>query len=218
MYPERLNYKSLNSIYLNSNSLQYKKLKIFDKSISEGSPLLDIGSGTGELIKSEINKFDEIYGIDADIKALNLYRTRINNEEKVHIIESDLQNLDTLFSNTKFSYITCLDVLEHIELKKCKLILHNIYNITKDCVLFIFTGPEIFDKIRISMGMSPTHLHSHSSYGWKKLVEEVGFNVLNMDTVEFPLINHYFLRKKLHLFGKFCIYYFKRKSNDIIKI
>jgi ubiquinone/menaquinone biosynthesis C-methylase UbiE len=204
MSPERVNYNSLKSEYLDPESLQYKKLRLVDKYISKGHSFLDIGSGTGELIKLEINKFDEIYGVDADPESLQMCGNNFKNKEHVHIFESNLKNLDILFSDTKFDYITCLDVLEHIELKECEIVLRSIYNITKDSGLFIFSGPGMFEKIRISLGMSPTHLHSHSSYGWKRLIEEAGFKVLSVETVEFPFIDRDFLRKKIHLFGKCC--------------
>lgn len=204
MFPERVNYNSLKSEYLDPESLQYKKLRFVDQYISKGHSLLDIGSGTGELIKLEINKFDEIYGIDADSESLKICRDSFKNKKNVHIFESNLQNLDVLFSDTKFDCVTCLDVLEHIELKECKQVLQSIHHVTKDLGLFIFTGPGVFEKVRISLGMSPTHLHSHSSYGWKKLIEEAGFNILIVETVEFPLINSDFLRKNIHIFGKCC--------------
>lgn len=205
MSPERVNYNSLKSEYLDPESIQYKKLRLVNQYISKGRSLLDIGSGTGEFIKLEINKFDEIYGVDADPESLHICRDNFKNKEHVHIFESNLQGLDILFSDTKFDYITCLDVLEHIELKECKKVLHNIHHITTDLGFFIFTGPGIFEKIRISLGMSPTHLHSHSSYGWKKLIEEAGFEVLNVETVEFPFINNGFFRKNIPLFGKCCL-------------
>jgi ubiquinone/menaquinone biosynthesis C-methylase UbiE len=204
MSPERVNYNSLKSEYLDPESLQYKKLRLVDQYISKGHSLLDIGSGTGEFIKLEINKFDEIYGVDADPESLKICVDSFKNKKHVHIFESNLQGLDVLFSDTKFDYITCLDVLEHIELIECKKVLQNIHHITTDLGFFIFTGPGIFEKIRISLGMSPTHLHSHSSYGWKKLIEEAGFEVLSVETVEFPLFDDDFLRKKIHIFGKCC--------------
>ena len=118
---------------------------------------------------------------------------------------ADLDNLLEVFKNKRFDCITCLDVLEHVEIEKSKKALNDIYILLKDEGTFIFTGPGIFGKIFIFLGLSPTHLHSHSSYGWKKMIERAGFKILTVETVEFPIIHSNFLRKKLHIFGKCCL-------------
>lgn len=205
MQNERVNFEALKREYLDPNNLQYKKLRVVDQYMPKSISLLDIGAGTGEFINLELQKFVEIYGVDIDPESLNICRERFKNQKNVHLFESDLTNLNSIFSNNKFDCVTCLDVLEHIELHECKTVLRNIYNITKDNGLFIFSGPGILEKIRIFIGMSPTHLHSHSSYGWKKLIENSGFEVLSVETVEFPLVNNRILRKNIHLFGKCCI-------------
>lgn len=204
MSPERVNYESLKCEHSDPSSLQYKKLRHVSQYIPRGDSLLDIGAGTGEFIKLEIPKFDEIYGVDIDKESLKILMDRFKTKKNVHIIESDLKNLSIIFSKNKFDCITCMDVLEHIELQECKIVLQHIYEITKDFGLFVFTGPGIFEKIRISMGTSPTHLHSHSSYGWMKLIKEAGFDIRSVETVEFPLINSDFLRKNIHVFGMCC--------------
>lgn len=198
-------YESLLLQYRDPNSLMYKKLRIVDSYINGGETLLDIGMGVGELIELEKQKFKEIYGIDVDEESVNICRKRFENNENIHVIRGNANDLKKLFDNKKFDYITCLDVLEHIEIKECKKVLNDIYDLLKDGGKFIFTGPGIFEKIRIILGRSPMHLHSHSSYGWKRMIEQAGFKVIHIETVEFPIINSDFLRKRLHIFGKCCL-------------
>jgi predicted TPR repeat methyltransferase len=205
MLPERVNYESLKCDYSNPSSLNYKKLRLVDQHVPKGHSLLDIGAGTGEFITLEIPKFDEIYGVDTDKESLKILMERFKTKKNVHIIESDLKNLSMIFSNNKFDCISCLDVLEHIELQECKIVLQYIYEITKNFGFLVCTFPGIFEKIRISIGISPTHLHSHSSYGWMKLIKEVGFDILNVETIEFPLVDNDFLRRNIHIFGKCCM-------------
>jgi ubiquinone/menaquinone biosynthesis C-methylase UbiE len=202
---KRVNFESLKQEYLDPNNLQYKKLIVVDQYIPKSISLLDIGAGTGEFINLESNKFVEIYGVDVDLESLNIYKEISKNENCIHFIESNLTNLNSIFSNNKFDCVICLDVLEHTQLQECLKVLQSIYNITKDNGLFIFTGPGILEKFQIFMRMSPTHLYSHFSYGWKKLIEEAGFKVLSVETVEFPFINYNFLIKNVHIFGKCCI-------------
>ncbi len=199
------NYKSLAYQYRDPGSLMYKKLRVVDSYITGGETLLDIGVGVGELIELEKQKFSRICGIDADEESVRICRRRFENDGNIHIREGDMACLWDLFRGRKFDYITCLDILEHIRLDECKKALNSIYDLLKDDGRFIFTGPGVFEKIRIFLGRSPTHLHSHSSYGWKSMIEGAGFNVINVETADFPALYSDFLRKKLHLFGKCCL-------------
>lgn len=202
-----VDYESLKSEYLNSGSLAYKKLQIVDRYVEKGDILLDIGIGTGELIELEKHKFGKVYGIDNNEEAVKMCKDRFKNIKNISVIRYDMCDID-MFNNQfheKFDYITCLDVLEHIEKKECKKILHEIYNMTKNNGTFIFSGPGIFEKIKIYLDMSPTHKYSCSSYGWKKMIEDSGFRVIHIETVEFPLVHSNFLRKKLHILGKCCL-------------
>lgn len=199
------NYKSLHSEYLDSSSLMYKKIRIVDSYMNGGDSFLDIGAGTGELIELEKHKFEKIYGIDIDEESVEVCYKRFEKNQNIYIIQSGIDNLKNLFEDEKFDCITCLDILEHIEVGRCRKALNNIYNIVKDDGKFIFTGPGVFEKVRILLGRSPTHLHSHSSYGWKRMIERTGFNVINVETVEFPILHSDVLRKRLHIFGKCCL-------------
>lgn len=205
MVGERVNYESLNNEYADRDSLQYRKLQIIDSYIPKGIRLLDIGAGTGELINLEAHKFNEIYGIDVDSESIRICQQRVKNNTNIHIFETDLKNYDHIFGDKKFDCITCLDVLEHVTLTECKSILRTIYDLTNRSGLFIFTAPGIFEKARIFLGLSPTHLHSHSSYGWMKMIKDTGFTIVSVETVAFPLMDNELLRKKIHLFGKCCL-------------
>jgi len=211
MLVRREDYESLHLQYRDPNSLMYKKLRIVDSYINGGETLLDIGVGIGELIELEKQKFRKIYGIDADEESVKICRKRFENDENIYIIDGNINDLENLFEDRKFDYITCLDVLEHIKVEECKKALNNIYNLLIDGGKFIFTGPGVFEKIRILLGRSPTHLHSHSSYGWKRMIERAGFDVINVETVEFPIIHSNFLRKRLHIFGKCCLIVAEKK-------
>jgi ubiquinone/menaquinone biosynthesis C-methylase UbiE len=147
MFPERVKHESLKSEYLDPNSLQYKKLRLVDQYIPEGYSLLDIGAGTGEINKLEIPNFSEIYGIDTDQESLKICRDRFTSEKNVHIVESDLKNLGTLFQNNKFNCIICLDTLEHIKLNKCKIV-HHIYKITKNIDFLSLPVPVSLKKLK----------------------------------------------------------------------
>ena len=208
------NYELLQLQYSDPDSLMYKKLRIVDSYITGGETLLDIGVGIGELIELEKQKFVRIYGIDADKEAVGICRKRFKEDGNIYIRPGSIGNLNDLFQDKKIDYITCLDVLEHIKLEECKNALSNIYKLLKKEGFFIFTGPGIFEKVRIFLGRSPTHLHSHSSYGWKRMIERAGFYVINVETVEFPIFRSDFFRKRIHVLGKCCLIIAKKCSGN----
>lgn len=206
------NYVSLQKQYQNPNTLMYKKLRFVDSYINSGGFLLDIGMGTGELIELEKNKFERICGIDSDEESISICRKRFKKQGNINLIQGNIGDLKKIFQNNKFNCITCLDVLEHINTEECRNAIQNIYFLLKEDGQFIFAGPGIFEKIRIVLKQSPTHIQSHSPYGWKKLFENAGFQSIQIETVDFPFIHSNFLRRRFPVFGKCCIILSKKKS------
>jgi len=201
----REDYKSLAAQYLDPNSEMYRKVRIVDSYIETGNTLLDIGMGTGELIALEKRKFKRIYGLDLDAQSVEICQARFEKESHITIMKGDMRQLENYFHPSQFDCITALDVLEHIDMESCKKELFTIFNLINNGGKFIFTGPGVFEKARIALGKSPTHIHSHSSLGWKRMITGAGFAVVVVETVEFPITHSVFLRKKLHLFGKCCL-------------
>jgi len=113
--------------------------------------------------------------------------------------------LTDLFADEKFDYVTACDVLEHIRLKEATKALQDVYSLLTKEGRLIFTAPGIFDKVKITIGKSSTHEHAHSSYGWMQIIRRGGFHIINVETVEFPLVHSNFLRKKLHIFASVAL-------------
>jgi 2-polyprenyl-3-methyl-5-hydroxy-6-metoxy-1,4-benzoquinol methylase len=198
-------YDALRSQYNDPSSLMYKKLRVVDSYINRGKTLLDIGTGVGELLDLEKNKFKRIYSFDMDKDSVEFSKNRFQDYHHIKIELGDLDNLENLIKDKKFDYITCLDVLEHVNLNTVTQKLNIIYKLLDDDGVFIFTGPGIFEKIRIKLGRS-NHVHSHSSYSWMRMLKNSNFKISSVETVEFPIFNeNNFLRKNLHLFGKCCL-------------
>lgn len=199
-----MDYESLESEYSDCNSLSYKKIRIVNKYLPTGGEYLDIGSGTGEMIAVRTGKHKKIVGIDLDKDALSLCHHRFAHSPEITIIQAGIMDLPK-HNLGNFDSITCLDVLEHINENDIPRALSNVYRLLNTQGIFIFSGPGIFEKIRIFIGKSPTHLHSHSSYGWMKMIKNAGFEIVNVETAEFPIFHTPILKKKLHLFGMCCI-------------
>jgi len=202
---QKTDFNCLQYQYENPHSQDFKNILLVDSYIQPSYILLDVGSGTGAFIKLVENKFHEIYSIEQDPDAIMILQKKISSDPKIKIMP--LSITDFLLENTSFSfdYITCLDVLEHLSLTECQITLKELYQRLKPEGFLIISVPGIFEKIRIFLGKSPTHIHSHSSYGWAKLLQSAGFSIENIQTVEFPLFDHSIFRKYFHLFGKCCV-------------
>lgn len=201
------NYCILGKEYSNPDSLSSKKLRCVDNFIKEGDCLFDIGGG--DLISLERSKFKEILGIDISEQSIRITKERFS---KIHdsksvlsIHQGQINDIWDQISYKKFDCVTSLDVLEHMSLKECIETLKLIHTLLDNDGIFIFTRSGFFEKIRIKIGLSPSHLHSHSSYGWAKIIRSAGFAIVTTSSVEFPIADIQFLREKVHLFGKCCI-------------
>jgi 2-polyprenyl-3-methyl-5-hydroxy-6-metoxy-1,4-benzoquinol methylase len=202
---QREDFKGLDLQYTDPTSLMYKKIHIIDNLVGGGDKLLDIGAGTGEWIDLVKDKFKIIYGIDVDADSIDICRRKFIDRPNIRIMQCDMENINSKVHELDFNCITCLDVLEHIPRRNVDRLLATLYNMMAKRGKLIFTGPIFFEKVRIAAGKSPTHLHSHSSYGWGGIIERAGFEVVKMESVEFPLIDREVFRKNLHIFGKCCV-------------
>lgn len=209
-------YESLAAEYLDPSSLMYKKMRLVDRYIHKAKTLLDIGIGTGELIRLEKHKFRKIWGIDTDTESIEICQGRFGNDQKITLMQCNLAESEGTFEPGQFDYITCLDVLEHMEPEDCQKTLRIVGKLLANRGKFIFTGPGVFEKLRIRLGWSH-HAHSHSSYGWKKLIHDVDLEICSVETVEFPVIHSNFLRRRLHLFGQCCLIVAKKNTTNFGK-
>ena len=206
-------YSYLYSVYNDPGSLEYKKMLIVDNYINKGKYLLDVGMGVGQLIELEKQKIENVIGIDMDSDSVNICKEKFKDDKNIKILQRNI--LDIQGCSKKFDFITCLDVLEHIPLEKSKISLKLFNSILKNQGKLIVSVPGVFEKIKIALGKSPGHKHSHSSYGWARIITDSGFKIISIQTAEFPLLNKKFLSKKMHIFGKCCVIVAEKANNKL---
>ncbi|HOS82994.1 MAG TPA: class I SAM-dependent methyltransferase [Methanolinea sp.] len=210
-----IDFEKLERQYHDTESQDFKKIKLVDSFMQPSDALLDIGSGEGSFLELTKPKFRFIYSIEIDPFALKLLKEKFSSDTKIILIPKTVTDFLKENPDLSFDYITCLDVLEHIPLSDCQMVIEKLFRLLKPEGLLIISVPGIFEKIRIFLGKSPTHLHSHSSYGWAKILEKSGFSIMNIQTVEFPILDKYIFRKYFHLFGKCCVIIAKRPGDTI---
>jgi len=210
-----IDFEKLERQYHDTESQDFKKIKLVDSFMQPSDALLDIGSGEGSFLELTKPKFRFIYSIEIDPFALKLLKEKFSSDTKIILIPKTVTDFLKENPDLSFDYITCLDVLEHIPLSDCQMVIEKLFRLLKPEGLLIISVPGIFEKIRIFLGKSPTHLHSHSSYGWAQILEKSGFSIMNIQTVEFPILDKYIFQKYFHLFGKCCVIIAKRPRDTI---
>lgn len=164
MSDKRVDYSLIKSDYQDPSGLMRKKLRLIDSYITRGRNLLDFGAGTGELIALERQKFDNIYGVDSDERSISICEDRFEKDKNIQICQNDGSDLIGALGETRFDCIAACDVSEHIQLNESIRLLQVFYSLLHIGGKFIFTGPSIFEKVRIIAGQSP-QLYSHHLMG-----------------------------------------------------
>jgi SAM-dependent methyltransferase len=95
--------------FLGKQHLVREHLKRHFSSPSNRKRILDIGSGTGIILKL-LGEFGEAYGSEVSMQAIEFLKKR----ELSRVVRSDA-NEPLPFKDCSFSFVTCLDVLEHLD-------------------------------------------------------------------------------------------------------
>jgi hypothetical protein len=130
---------------------------------------------------------------------------RFGSIEKVAFMKGDAATIEYSVKNQKFDVITCLDVLEQLNIEGTRKELRASARLLKDDRILVTTVHGFLDEVRIALGKSPAHRHSLSSYGWLRICRVCGFRVKSVETVEFPFVHSDFQRGRVHLLGKYCL-------------
>jgi ubiquinone/menaquinone biosynthesis C-methylase UbiE len=138
--------------------------------------LLDIGCGIGNFL-FHAEKYYEAYGVDISSFAIKYARRRLR---KTTLIVASANNLP--FRDNFFDVVTCFDVLEHIRYPKEAL--REVYRVLKLRSLLMIRVPNI-DSIGVKIKgknwygfRDKTHISLLSNEEWIKLMEEIGFTIV----------------------------------------
>ena len=194
-------YIEMDKRYRSPGHLMAKKLNLILTMLKPNSRLIDIGSGTGELLVRASDRYDELVGIENNENAVNFAAGKTENISKIKLINN--RNGKIPFPDEYFDDATCLDVIEHMrDPKEC---LSEIWRVLKPQSQLIVTVPNWYDIINIRLfNKNSFHVQAHSPCGWINILESVGFKKITWRAVDFPILHSETLSKHLAIFGM-CI-------------
>jgi len=142
-----------------------------------------------------------VVGLDASASAVKYSRKKTGNRNGVELIQSSAFEL--CFRAEAFDCCLLLDVLEHLE--QPHLALSQIVRVLREGGQLIVTVPNWMNWITARLlGLNSEHRAFHTPRGWKRLIENAGFQVDSYRAVRLPFIEGEFWAKKLPYLGM-CI-------------
>lgn len=193
-------YEVLDQAYSDPNHLMFKKMAIVTGMIVGGEAILDYGCGNGELLSRVGRRFRRVVGVDATDASVERTCKRLEGNRNAAIYKYDGEMPKV---KGGFDYVTCLDVLEHLE--EPGNILKEIKNLMAPGGRLIVSVPNWYDFIvsRI-LRLNKYHLHAHTPWGWMKILKNAGFKTTGCRAAGFPLVNSDLLARKVYGLGM-CI-------------
>ncbi len=199
-------YEYLKDSYDSPGHLMYKKMRLVLGTITGGRAILDFGCGQGELLRREMDRFDRVVGIDVSEKALELTRKNLKDSPKaeLYLYEDSMPSMDG-----GFDWVTCLDVLEHLE--DPVRVLRELHGLMSPGGRLIVAVPNWYDIINSKLlGRNKYHIQTHTPWGWMAMLKKAGFAVTSVRAVDFPVIGSDLLARLLYFFGM-CIFILAEK-------
>lgn len=153
--------------------------------IKSGKKLLDIGCGTGFLLKEAEKRGLETYGIDISDEAVKIAK-RVSPNTKIIVGKGE----DIKFSDNFFDYVTCIGALEHfIDMEKG---IKEIVRVGKKNALYCIVVPNInffMWKNKDLKGTEQQEINENllSLKQWKNIFINEDFEILKIYKDNWPI-------------------------------
>jgi len=199
-------YEKLDKNNRNPNNLMTKKMNLVVDLLKDSDKLLDVGCGSGELFIRISNKYKKIVGVEINEEAFSILQKKIKGKENATAIKGTVHDV----METDFDTCVSLDVLEHID--DPAVTARKIYQLLKNDGQYIITVPNWYDFIWSKiLKLNPFHVTFHTIYGWRKILENAGFEIKLARSVKWPFLKSEFLAKKFPFWGMCLIFVCKKK-------
>lgn len=164
--------------------------EILQHSFPENTKLLDLGCGDGLFLSILADKKFDVYGLDFDMKSVNVARNRgLGN-----IILSDLDNPAVIKRLPQFNIITMVDVLEHTT-DPVKILRLYRQKLEKGGILVgtIPNRERIFHEL-IGMDYPPHHFFRFDVDSLRTVLEQGGYVVNTIQVFEYGYSHTLFVK------------------------
>ena len=150
--------------------------------VQKGKTLLDIGCGTGYLLKAAEERSLKTFGVDYSRESAALARA-VSPESRISVCNAE--NLQ--FRDDFFDYITCIGVLEHfLDVSKG---LEELKRVTPENGLFCLMTPNSKSLVWMMSGMFSSenkecNENAYSLERWSEIFTDGGFEILAIHRME----------------------------------
>ena len=158
--------------------------------------VLDVGCGGGSLLSRLQSQHRELFGVDVALGATEIARNRV---KEGGFCVADARNLS--FKPDTFDYLTCSEVLEHIEGND---VVSECYRVLKPGGVALFTVPNG----KGPSGKIPAHIRLFTLESIKDFLEQGGFQVISGQKfgLHIPFVTSLFGGLSRHLGKKLPLY------------
>jgi ubiquinone/menaquinone biosynthesis C-methylase UbiE len=145
--------------------------------VEAGRTFLDIGCGTGHLLRAADKRGLETYGTDISDEAVKIVKKTSPNSSVLVGKGEDLQ-----FEDNYFDYLTCIGAFEHfLDMEKG---LSEMLRVTKDSARLCLVVPNsnyLFWKLKGEKGTDQQDINEHlmSLKEWREMFEKAGLEIEN---------------------------------------
>ena len=96
---------------------------------------LDAGCGVGGLLRALARICDaELFGVDSSTEGIAMARERLTDTSRIQLLSSELRSLP--FPTSRFNFLACLDVLEHLPIFDIEDCLNEIFRVCNETLIF----------------------------------------------------------------------------------
>lgn len=193
---DRAFYEALDRRYQDPNYLMARRLRIVVDRVRPGRRLLDLGAGSGIAARGLADRFEHVVAVDLNPHALGFLQDRAAQYPNVGLMQGD--GRAPALADRSFDCGLLLDVLEHVP--DPERILRQAWRCLRPGAQLFVSTPNWTDIISCKvLRLNPYHVTFHTPGGWKQLVERVGFRVVMLRAIRFPVLDSDVLARRLHL-------------------
>lgn len=180
--------------YLDLHIAQSLRILMKDNGLKK---VLDVGCGTGKLVKFLNDNEFQAFGCDTSEIAIKAAQ---RNNKKNTILKASATKLP--FKNNSFDLIASISTIEHLTQREVILFLRQAYRVLKPNGLLFIITPNYASPMRFILGkkwfgyLDPTHTTFFTPSSLSKALEQTGFK-----NVKLKLKTAYNVSSDLHLPG-----------------